>query len=157
MLAALSRLPGRLRPLVVLALVAGVLAMHALMVGHHSGVSSSAARASSVSATAMHGTAHQTIRTATGLAGMELAGSVDAEKCVACGHDSPGSSHPGWHLLDLCVAVLLAGAVTMLLLLARGARGPSSFRRAVERAVSSPASSRRRRPPSLSQLCVLRT
>jgi hypothetical protein len=83
--------------------------------------------------------------------------------CTECGrgaaHDAGGSSgdsHSGSHLLDLCVAVLLAGALTLLLLVARRRRSVVALCVVVTLALIS-LQARAARPPSPFQLCVLRT
>ena len=155
--AALSRVPDRLRPLVVLALVAGVLAMHALTVGHQPSPALSAASSAAASVGVMHDTGHRSSGVAAGMTTRGPADSDSADHCAGCGHDGRGSSHAGSHLLGLCVAVLLAGALTLLLFALRGRRRGLLLRAFRPVVISRGAASRRPRPPSLSQLCVLRT
>lgn len=156
---ALSRATGRLRPLVVLAVVAGVLTMHALTVGHHPAPAASSALTTSASAVSL-GVAMRDLGlhaggVAAGTTEMRAVGRHAADGCTGCGQGGPGSSHTGTHLLDVCLGVLLAFA--LLSLLTRRTRAGSI--------VNGPATwwqarlsvSRRPRPPSLSQLCVLRT
>ena len=74
--------------------------------------------------------------------------------CAGCGHD-PGS-HAGSHLFDICLAVLLAGAVTFQLVAALRRARPD-VGSLVASGVRAVASGPTERPPSLPQLCVLRT
>jgi len=78
-----------------------------------------------------------------------------SDGCVGCGQGQ-SNSHDGSHLLNTCLAVLLAGAVTFALVAARRAR-PDLGREVVAgaRAVASQLTGLR--PPSLFRLGVLRT
>ena len=151
----------RLEPLVVLAVAAGVLAMHALTVGHHSvpaaasALTQSPALAASSGIGAVRDIRHHAGGIDEGTTGLGLIGQAAAENCAGCGQGEPGSSHTGSHLLDMCVAVLLA--IALLSLLTRRTRRGSDLLGSVSWRQVGPSVSRRPRPPSLSQLCVLRT
>jgi uncharacterized protein DUF6153 len=157
----------RLRPVAVLAVLAGVLAMHALTVGHHPGSHVGGSADPAVAAVAVHdhaaapGSARDVRaidpRPAGGHAVPTTRLPVDPDGCGNCGHGAPDPSHSGSHLLDLCIAVLLAATVTLLLLLVARSPAVAHALTHIRRAVT-PVAVRRRPPgPSLSQLCVLRT
>ena len=94
-----------LRALAVLVVLAGVLAMHTLTIGHQALPTVSAV--ATASASERHAPTHQTVPMSPPWTGLPEA--VGLDDCSGCGHELPGPSHAGSHLLDLCVAVLLAG------------------------------------------------
>lgn len=154
------------RAVAVLTLLAGLVAMHALTVGHDPVVTGTVAiGAPDMAAGGGHihlagpehphqAAAHSTA--AEGAAPDAAAQAMNlSDSCVGCAHD-PGSSHGGSHLLNICLAVLLAGAVTLALVAARRSRpdrGPAvaAGARVVVSQLTAP------RPPSLFRPCVLRT
>ncbi|MGI8900640.1 MAG: hypothetical protein ACR2HA_06880, partial [Nocardioides sp.] len=83
---ALSCGRGRLRPFVVLAVGVGVLAMHAVTVGHHPATRLTAALSAPAPVVAIHETADRTDGVTVGMTGMLLAASVAADRCAGCRH-----------------------------------------------------------------------
>lgn len=159
------------RVLAVAVLLAGLVAMHVLTVGHESTVTPEATGAYAAASTVAAGGGSESVSYRFG----DLAptaqphhGAVTGQAwlldgCVGCGHepaDSHGGSHPGGHVLDLCLAVLLLGGSVLLALLARmgGGRGRwVSGRVAAVSVRGTGRTPRVPRPPVLAQLCVLRT
>lgn len=120
------------RPLIVLTLVAAVFAMHALTVGHPATPVGSVSSSSASPVSGMHVAEHG-----------------------GSGEDPPPPPADG-HWLELCVAVLLAGAVVWLVVARRSPLG-RALRPLEGRRVTTPAASRPPPSPSLTRLCVLRT
>ncbi len=173
------------RVFAVALLLAGLVAMHALTVGHDPvpiSVAAGTKGETSGGLTELAGPAHvhrgahphaAVLAMAAGTGSMPGASTPRAgmsldeptvatpamtqlDGCQGCGHD-PGDSHAGSNLFDICLAVLLAGAVALVLVAASrpalpGIGGTVGIEaRGVGSRLAAP------RPPSLSQLCVLRT
>lgn len=173
------------RAFAVALLLAGLVAMHALTVGHEPVPSSAVAGAQDVMAgghaelegpaqvqrgTHSHG-ASAAVTAGTGSmpgatnpnGGMTLdeptvstPAMILEDGCEGCG-DGSGGSHAGSHLFDICLAVLLGGAVTLVLVAAARPVGLGVSRVAEPRANVIASRQSGPRPPSRFQLCVLRT
>ncbi|MEO7980077.1 MAG: hypothetical protein ABI807_04215 [Sporichthyaceae bacterium] len=144
--------------------------MHVLATGHQPGPMPSVAASDSSHDVAVVGHRHPT-RLATATTPVVRAVAMPAAMSSAVGElgcggvcadhgvrRAPGWPHTGAHLLDVCLGILLAGALAGLLLL-DGRRRPGAARAVHQVActLSRVAAARRPRPPSLAQLCVLRT
>lgn len=153
------RWAGWLRLAAVFVLLAGVLTMHVLATGHQPGPMRFLGASGP-----HHGVAVAGHPSPTGHLPAAMASERGELGCgEACG-DFAGGHRPGWphpgvhHLLDVCLGVLLAGALACLLMLAR--RRGRLARRAVRDSVAPTAPRVKALRPltlSLAQLCVLRT
>ncbi len=141
------------RVLAVVALLCGVLAMHALSVGHlpwtpHAGEGGRAHHAPAIDVGSPHWQ-----HADTHVAEASAHAPVAASPCDGCGSSTTDGAG-GHSAIGLCIAVLTAG-VAVLLVAASGRRAILRELHAVPLrwvAAESPV-----RPPDLSALCVLRT
>ncbi len=141
-------LPALLHALIACAVLLGVLAMHALTVGHAPATLGAAVAHPHVVQTAAQ-LAHETQPTAMA--------AVAASHCMACDHDATSHHEVDHTSLGVCLAVI-AGTL-LVWLLAWRRRLPATLNLALGRVALLPGalSPTWRTAPSLSSLCVLRT
>ncbi|MCU1691430.1 MAG: conserved rane protein of unknown function [Frankiales bacterium] len=138
------------RPLAVLAVLLGLLAMHGLVGAHHAAAATSTHQAPAAGAVHHHGPAGAPFATP--------AHATVVARAVAVLVDGPGASCDGdcAHLGELCLAVLTGAALALLL----ARRGPAPLLLAPTRRAprgAGPPGQHARGPDPVRELCISRT